>query len=167
MPWEKSGGNTRDVLNVCQQCSERRGNRCRLANQIVSILARTPGATCPIGRWDKPSRCANKIEAERGDPNKIRAGQTKHYHLGNRTHRPRCDHRHFRLPSARLRGTAGEIHPPILSDHANHHRRQWRPTRKRGGRSSDLSAVAVQHRLVGHAEPDRRCAANPVFVAVG
>ena len=57
-------------LAACQQCSERRGNRCRLANQIVSILARTSGATCPIGRWDKPAAVQTKTKPNVATPTK-------------------------------------------------------------------------------------------------
>lgn len=42
-------------LEACQQCPERRGNRCPRANQIVSILAQIPTATCPLGRWKEPA----------------------------------------------------------------------------------------------------------------
>jgi hypothetical protein len=43
-------------LSACQNCGQRQRNRCRLANQIVSVLARMPGAECPIGRWSNPAK---------------------------------------------------------------------------------------------------------------
>jgi hypothetical protein len=52
-------------IQACQQCPEGRGNRCRLANQIVSVLARTPNATCPIGRWARQSVPIRILETER------------------------------------------------------------------------------------------------------
>ncbi len=45
-----------DRFQACQQCPQRRGNRCRLANQIVSILARMPTAKCPLGRWKESTK---------------------------------------------------------------------------------------------------------------
>ncbi len=42
-------------FQACQMCPQRRGNRCQLANQIVSIMARMPTATCPLGRWKEPT----------------------------------------------------------------------------------------------------------------
>jgi hypothetical protein len=51
-------------LNACQGCRERRGNRCRLTNQIVSVMARTPGVNCPVGRWSKPT-ATRILETER------------------------------------------------------------------------------------------------------
>ena len=58
----KIGGEYAGRLSVCEGCSERRGNRCRLANQIVSVLARMPGARCPIGRWNKPTTVKAKSQ---------------------------------------------------------------------------------------------------------
>ncbi len=47
-------------LKACQECQQRRGNRCRLANQIVSVLARMSNASCPIGRWSNPVAATTK-----------------------------------------------------------------------------------------------------------
>ena len=51
-------------MQACELCRERRGNRCRLTNQIVSVMARTPKMQCPIGRWSQ-SVVANVLETER------------------------------------------------------------------------------------------------------
>lgn len=51
-------------MQACELCSQRRSNRCRLTNQIVSVMARTPKASCPIGRWSKPV-VATILETER------------------------------------------------------------------------------------------------------